>query len=169
MWRSHEKSGYFFDGCWWIRFYVWEGVILWLCGSSSDRKGWRLCAILPSHTLWQEIDEKDSTTEIFFHVRSYYLTCSYNPPENKHKRNVDNQTGESWSSLFLVLRWVVYYTCFTPVNVISLSGSAKLTFMFPNDSFQPWFTGIIWRKCRFDNYHWNWTGENEYNQKHTVV
>lgn len=112
------------DGYAWIRFY----------GSSSGST--RLCALLPSHTVWQKLDEKDlKHRNIFSCVRNYYLTCSYDPPAKKLKRNVDNQTGENWSSLFLVLRWVVYDTCFIPVNVISLSDSTKLTFMCTHDYF----------------------------------
>lgn len=104
---------------------------------------WRLCALLPSHTLWQELDERDLYhRNIFPRVRNYYLTCSYDPPakkkkkKRKHKRNADNQTGENWSSLFLVLRWGVYDTCFIPVNVISWSDSSKLTCMCPHESFK---------------------------------
>lgn len=88
--------------------------------------------------------------------RRYYLTCSYDPPKKKaQKKCWQSDWEKNWSSLFLVLRWVVYYTCFTLVNVISLSDSAKLAFMFPHEFFQPWSTGIMWKKCHFDNHHWN--------------
>lgn len=152
----------FLDSCWWIRFYAMRRCHLRPVWLLLRREGLKTPAF--SHTVTRNRWERLYHRNIFPYVRSYYLTCSYGPPEKKHKRNVDNQTGENWSSVFLVLRWVVYYTCFTPVNVISLSDSTKLTFMFPHESFQPRSTGIMWRQCRFNNRHRNnWIWQTEMN------
>lgn len=118
---------------WWIRFLAMLSSVY---GPSSGLavvcKTLWLCDLLPSHTLWQELVKKNLYNRIIFPcVRNYYLTCSDNPLVKKHKRMVDNQTGEHWSSLFLVLRWVVYYTCYIPVNVISFCST--ITHMCPHE------------------------------------
>lgn len=98
--------------CWWLpmnQVLCHERVPHCVCGPLFGREGsgWRLCVLLPSHTLWPELVEKELCIRktILPWVKNNYLTCSCDPlvKKNKHKKhkgNVDNQTGQNWSSSF---------------------------------------------------------------------
>lgn len=83
------------DGCGLIRFYAMRRCLIKLCLWLLLRQ--RLGGEdFVFRCLLTHCDEKDLyDRSIFPCVRNYYLTCSYNPPAKKHRRNVDNQTEEN--------------------------------------------------------------------------
>lgn len=110
----------FLDGFWWIRFYAMRRCHKALSAARLQAGRWRLCALLPSHTLWQELDERDLYHRtIFPHVRNYYLTCSYDPSCEKEKKKAQKKCWQSdrGELIFIVSGaevgslWYLFYSC----------------------------------------------------------
>lgn len=129
-----REKWYFLDRCWWIRFDA-----MWRCHyvAPPQTEPWRLCAALPSHTLWQELDQRDVYDKnIFQCVRYCYLTCSCGPPAEKKAqkkcltiRRGKNDFHSSWRCNGLLMIPVFF---FSPCKCHII----KLTFTCPHGSFK---------------------------------
>lgn len=105
--RGMQMAVWFVDG-----FMSREGASLnCVCGPLFGREGsgWRLCVLLPSHTLWPELVEKDLCIRktILPWVKNNYLTCSCDPLVKK--KQTQKAQKKCWQSDREELIFIVFW------------------------------------------------------------